>query len=82
SHLERLVPANHLFYKDFKVISKLVHTDCVHKASFMYGNAVQLYTKSLGKTKHSDRFFVAPSAPQKKQTSLQAAQVFENNQKL
>lgn len=63
SYLDRLMAANHLFYNTFQVVSEFVCADCVHKATFVYGNAVQLYTKSPNRAKHSDSFFVAPLAP-------------------
>jgi hypothetical protein len=62
SNFERLVSANYLFYNGFQVVSKFVHANGVHVGSLMYGNAVQLYTKSPNKAKHRDSFFVAPAA--------------------
>ena len=56
SHFERFMPANDLFYNAFKVISKFVYADCVHKATFMYRIAVRIYTGSPGKAKYSDSF--------------------------
>jgi hypothetical protein len=56
------VSANYVFYNGFQVFSKFVHANGVHVGSLMYGNAVQLYTKSPNKAKHSDSSFVAPAA--------------------
>lgn len=40
-HLERLVPANHLFHNPFQVISELVDTDGIHKNHQDNGLVVQ-----------------------------------------
>jgi hypothetical protein len=56
SHFERLVPANHLFYKTFQVISEFVYADCVHRVTFSYGNTVQLYAESPDKAKPATAF--------------------------
>ena len=62
-YLERLVTANYLFYNAFQVVSEFVYADCVHKATFVYGNTVQLYTRSPNKARQRDPFFVEPPAP-------------------
>src|SRR5690606_29974393 len=62
-YLERLVPTNHLFYKTFQVVSKFVYADRVHRITFMYGNAVQIYSDALTKPSSAPPFFVAPPAP-------------------
>jgi hypothetical protein len=59
------MPANYLFYNTFQVFSKLVHANCVHTGTLMYGNAVQLYTISPNKAKHRDGFFVPPGLHEK-----------------
>lgn len=63
-HFERLVPANHLLYNTFQVISEFVYGNCVHKGTLMYGSSVRVYDKSSNKAKHGDSFFVAASPTQ------------------